>query len=135
MAHALDISIHALRGEGDRPKAGCFCRTRDFYPRPPWGGRPAGKIFVTDEDLISIHALRGEGDQSCPVMFRHISTFLSTPSVGRATAVFHLHHVDDADFYPRPPWGGRHRAKGEQVELYLEISIHALRGEGDARLC
>ena len=56
----------------------------DFYPRPPWGGRPlrcspakvsviisiralrgegdAVLCYLPVEDLISIHALRGEGD-------------------------------------------------------------------------
>ena len=37
------------------------------------------------------------------------------------------------NFYPRPPWGGRPDANGlTQCSLY--ISIHALRGEGDATL-
>ena len=37
------ISIHALRGEGDAPvrPAGSVCA--NFYPRPPWGGRPPEK--------------------------------------------------------------------------------------------
>ena len=34
------ISIHALRVEGDRVRR-LFCKHhRDFYPRPPGGGRP-----------------------------------------------------------------------------------------------
>ena len=35
------ISIHALRGEGDFLAATVTQQPRDFYPRPPWGGRPA----------------------------------------------------------------------------------------------
>ena len=36
------ISIHALREEGDRPPRCAACGRRDFYPRPPRGGRPPG---------------------------------------------------------------------------------------------
>ena len=35
------------------------------------------------------------------------------------------------DFYPRPPRGGRHHADMLRLELY-QISIHALREEGDS---
>ena len=34
------ISIHALRGEGDHRPAVSNRPTSNFYPRPPWGGRP-----------------------------------------------------------------------------------------------
>ena len=57
---------------------------------------------------ISIHALREEGDLN----------ILGDPDV-------------ISDFYPRPPRGGRHKAK-EILYKYLGISIHALREEGDA---
>ena len=78
------ISIHALREEGDRRSPG---RTRPsvyFYPRPPRGGRHilryghrglheflstpsarrATRVSVQDfkDGAISIHALREEGD-------------------------------------------------------------------------
>ncbi len=34
------ISIHALRGEGDRTSSFTHARNdSDFNPRPPWGGR------------------------------------------------------------------------------------------------
>ena len=57
-----DISIHALREEGDSLLLRCLCvRPADFYPRPPRGGRPlTDSISVPIE--ISIHALREEGD-------------------------------------------------------------------------
>ena len=38
---ALCISIHALRVEGDVKAGGTGLRSRNFYPRPPGGGRPA----------------------------------------------------------------------------------------------
>ena len=57
------ISIHALREEGDDMVAGQFLfDKKDFYPRPPRGGRPI---------LFSVRYSRKE--------------FLSTPSARRAT--------------------------------------------------
>ena len=65
LAYVRDlISIHALRAEGDGFSAGRDRVVRDFYPRPPCGGRP-----------------RGHGE------FMQVIEFLSTPSVRRATNV------------------------------------------------
>ena len=103
-----DISIHALREEGD------FCTPRiaqweeNFYPRPPRGGRHIPPPRSPDDccisihalreegDLmqrrkavaqvcISIHALREEGDGSRPAHPHTALQFLSTPSARRAT--------------------------------------------------
>ena len=103
----------------------------DFYPRPPWGGRQGSR---PQKGVYTI--------------------FLSTPSVGRATALPGLKMAGQKDFYPRPPWGGRPiahpRFKYSSFDFYprppwggrpklvrnvvgkRSISIHALRGEGDA---
>ena len=35
------ISIHALREEGDGKRAGQSSSLKNFYPRPPRGGRPS----------------------------------------------------------------------------------------------
>ena len=43
---------------------------RNFYPRPPRGGRPAVFTPEAPGDRISIHALREEGD--LPSMDRRI---------------------------------------------------------------
>ena len=150
---AQSISIHALREEGDAqseiPKAqNCeFLSTpsarratcgpygmqriwRNFYPRPPRGGRPpappvqAGRLryfyprpprggrpdFGLNLEIrvdISIHALREEGDQRWPAW--------RTPC---------------SNFYPRPPRGGRPISSISRTTMH-EISIHALREEGD----
>ena len=80
----VDISIHALREEGDFASMRCAVRASNFYPRPPRGGRrlpPGQKYFYLS---ISIHALREEGD---------------AVELGQDTGL--------ADFYPRPPRGGR----------------------------
>ena len=102
------ISIHTLRGEGDVCKV-LFVGVMLTYfnPRPPWGGRLAGKIISQLVVVISIHALRGEGDHHkrrrrrgrCISihalrgegddlelkMLIEATVFQSTPSVGRAT--------------------------------------------------
>ena len=125
---------------------------RYFYPRPPRGGRPKGRtpILQTEEflstpsarratkrkdwstrmELISIHALREEGDSGGRRRFSHFPFY----------------------FYPRPPRGGRRASKpsSSRPRIFLstpsarratearcaalgslEISIHALREEGD----
>ena len=56
---------------------------------------------------ISIHALREEGDVG----------YVSRKPV-------------PADFYPRPPRGGR-LSNGKLHDVFSVISIHALREEGD----
>ena len=78
------ISIHALRGEGDAAAS---------EPNAVSG--------------ISIHALRGEGDRGLSICSIPHQTFLSTPSVGRATT------------------------PTATLQTGITISIHALRGEGD----
>ena len=102
------ISIRALREEGDYYNAAKNTSKNHFYPRPPRGGRrftPPRLQVVTG---ISIHALREEGDQAIPSRSPPIKisihalreegdrpafrisessgTFLSTPSVRRATS-------------------------------------------------
>ena len=117
----------------------CRCR-RNFYPRPPRGGRPSCRRWWSAWQAISIHALREEGDGSAPYISPLSVSFLSTPSARRATQ----HHsvLDDHDepflstpsarratpefsaecswfpyFYPRPPRGGR-RAKAHWTPLW-----------------
>ena len=62
-AKTLDISIHALREEGDRGNSRALCRDRYFYPRPPRGGRQQGIADAAEAINISIRALREKGDQ------------------------------------------------------------------------
>ena len=61
---ARAISTHALREEGDPCRTAADAGLRDFYPRPPRGGRQGMLVLLTDA-LISTHALREEGDLSC----------------------------------------------------------------------
>ena len=126
--------------------------SRHFYPRPPCGGRLNVLHQENRERLISIHALRAEGD---------LNTF-RTNDYGRISIHALRAEGDRAAraaarfaayFYPRPPCGGRpvqlmstmhialflstpsvRRATSDgRVGMYVEeISIHALRAEGDA---
>ena len=152
---AGEISIHALRVEGDAFVAPYRSGSSDFYPRPPGGGRPRRL------------------PRRCARAHRQ---FLSTPSGWRATILFCSHSVErsisihalrvegdafvapyrsgSSDFYPRPPGGGRPRRlprrcarahrqflstpSGWRATILFcshsverSISIHALRVEGD----
>ena len=110
LAVNVNISIHALREEGDD------CGTQ-------------GLRWIA----ISIHALREEGDGRRYFMGLFNFLFLSTPSARRATFPTSKPTRKQSYFYPRPPRGGRRLAKiiGHALNA---ISIHALREEGDGLL-
>ena len=124
-----NISIHALREEGDPSLDTMRWRNRHFYPRPPRGGRQPRPRHTPARPYISIHALREEGDPAFisrpftsrisihalreegdhPVDDLHIVgyIFLSTPSARRATWKLIVEATKGKNFYPRPPRGGR----------------------------
>ena len=83
---------------------------RYFYPRPPRGGRLLKTLTLV-------------------VFFR----FLSTPSARRATVIHGLIFIRLTYFYPRPPRGGR-PSWNTLSRWQGQISIHALREEGDDTL-
>ena len=128
---------------------------RNFYPRPPRGGRRRQPVqwprrfsisihaLREEGDLplgrnetarkISIHALREEGDACTHPVFDVAIVFLSTPSARRATSGDNTQSLPICDFYPRPPRGGRPSAF-PPGRPGCRISIHALREEGDGFL-
>ena len=62
-AQARSISIHSLRGEGDFMASPIDIDDEiDFNPLPPWGGRHNNGSDAIEFVNISIHSLRGEGD-------------------------------------------------------------------------
>ena len=79
----------------------------NFYPRPPRGGRPETPSLSQAWMKISIHALREEGDHHNFAYLSRGFLFLSTPSARRATGIAIMRLVEETDFYPRPPRGGR----------------------------
>ena len=130
-ACGTDISIHALREEGDQAPCTSILFFYYFYPRPPRGGRLPKEppkslnciisIHALREEgdinarkncgctaCISIHALREEGDTLRKRVLRPRQRFLSTPSARRATMCL------------------------ANIDKRMKISIHALREEGDA---
>ena len=81
-----NISIHALREEGDIVEDALSAHARKFLSTPSVR-RATGRFlrFVT-YFVISIHALREEGDSSGPSLTSPLEVFLSTPSARRATS-------------------------------------------------
>ena len=65
-------------------------------------------------------------------LFNHfkVNVFLSTPSARRATFRGYKGKQHFCNFYPRPPRGGRREVVAGKWGNG-EISIHALREEGD----
>ncbi len=108
----------------------CRYRWRNFYPRPPRGGRLGLRYEGDNAKVISIHALREEGDRSRPLKDSSYMVFLSTPSARRATirrfnyailSAISIHALrEEGDSCPRLI----------KIEV-ADISIHALREEGD----
>ena len=79
------ISIHALRTEGDVADFHRVITLQQFLSTPSVR-RATSKSKRRSKVLsISIHALRTEGDASSTVMVLPSTEFLSTPSVRRAT--------------------------------------------------
>ena len=103
----FDISIHALREEGDYSLTGTALSASDFYPRPPRGGRRISYRRDAATMRISIHALREEGDRLNRNSENRFAEFLSTPSARRATRASSTATSTCSYFYPRPPRGGR----------------------------
>ena len=127
-----------------------------FYPRPPGGGRPK-RSRRGWPDLTFLSTPSGWRATVFDGVAYELEIFLSTPSGWRATgrAGAGGHHY--GHFYPRPPGGGRllrqsaaekrwkpyfyprppgggRQAKLCSICVCLDISIHALRVEGDEKL-
>ena len=89
---ALSISIHALREEGDCSQSNSMDCASVFLSTPSARRATLVQALLVGGGVISIHALREEGDSGRE---RHPSAF--------------------ADFYPRPPRGGRRRVPGSRT--------------------
>ena len=124
------ISIHALREEGDITAQEVLQCANYFYPRPPRGGRRPQQGGARMAGTISIHALREEGDWPAVVKEILSDRFLSTPSARRATFTRFSEIAKEFLFLSTP---SARRATNLRADLaaQVEISIHALREEGD----
>ena len=79
-----EISIHALREEGDRASSSRRCHSMYFYPRPPRGGRlnTVARIY-------------------------ELTYFYPRPPRGGRPPAITSKCTLTRYFYPRPPRGGR----------------------------
>ena len=102
------ISIHALREEGDMPTFTALRWILNFYPRPPRGGRP--HIVVGQLGFVQ---------------------FLSTPSARRATCLPVQSCTSVVYFYPRPPRGGRPNLPTTGVKRKIFLSTPSARRATD----
>ena len=105
---SVEISIHALREEGDCTAPAGISIEWDFYPRPPRGGRRPSRRDRGSIYSISIHALREEGDPGY-VQGRPAAFCISIHALREEGDLWMICFC----------WS-------------MEISIHALRAEGDA---
>ena len=143
------ISIHALREEGDAVTNVTRTHVKDFYPRPPRGGRHRRCAGCHNGGAISIHALREEGDRWTMWPDVAMTQFLSTPSARRATlrlfqarvasgiSIHALREEGDhsrrcrrcgqGNFYPRPPRGGRQREFSRRGGMSIFLSTPSAR--------
>ncbi len=117
-------------GGGRRPTVCSTVKVVYFYPRPPGGGRHyICYVFYVSECSISIHALRVEGDLARCMRPSRQPKFLSTPSGWRATFISST-IMPVAKFLSTPSgWRATIGPQGPQGDP--GISIHALRVEGD----
>ena len=76
--------------------------TRNFYPRPPRGGRHDLRAGQGPRSEISIHALREEGDGSDLHQSTLVGLFLSTPSARRATHDYFTSALPSPQFLSTP---------------------------------
>ena len=102
-----NISIHALREEGDTTVFSICQEVFYFYPRPPRGGRRIG-YYADYKSKDDFYPRPPRGGRRSSTITAKLPSY----------------------FYPRPPRGGRPESAMRET-MDKEISIHALREEGD----
>ena len=114
-----EISIHALREEGDAIPPQATGGILIFLSTPSARRATRREDDESRRDKISIHALREEGDGA-----------VGTAALRRGISIHALREegdglltdeaIEDADFYPRPPRGGRQQK--QRQNLYFLIN-------------
>ena len=147
-----DVSIHALRTEGDRSPRPGPAKPARFNPRPPHGGRPP--TVAHDARTARFNPRPPHGGR--PEKYGSptgVGLFQSTPSARRATSAQSCGRQRSRCFNPRPPHGGRRPSVTAPWLILVSfnprpphggrlgdfcvglraggVSIHALRTEGD----
>ena len=150
-----EISIHALREEGDQHSGTRRSSLKRFLSTP--SARRATTIEWAKNlgILISIHALREEGDRLPRSMGRvpndfyprpprggrrlkrqrklQQQRFLSTPSARRATRSLTRSRQSKKHFYPRPPRGGRQYRQEKAIASLIFLSTPSARRATDSK--
>ena len=127
---AVYISIHALRVEGDVRVWETLSTLLYFYPRPPGGGRRAPFSYFTVHPDFYPRPPGGGRHVADTYAVKQFYFYPRPPGGGRQSAF--SGHVLNHHFYPRPPGGGRPDVV-QQILSAANISIHALRVEGDSK--
>ena len=112
----LQISIHALREEGDVSPCAAWASHARFLSTPSARRATCLKTLYGSREGISIHALREEGDQNRRRACGTGSLFLSTPSARRATGAAQLPCL--ASTFLSTPSARRATAKTETKSLF-----------------
>ena len=74
----MNISIHALREEGDQVLINHFESSLKFQSTPSARRATLGSVFPNDFQQISIHALREEGDSKSGEKIHHVCSIIHT---------------------------------------------------------
>ena len=146
-----EISIHALREEGDPTATTSLNSCKNFYPRPPRGGRQVAmfrlivvieflsppsarratkQLWMTTGRLIFLSTPSARRATGYSKIVRNHARFLSTPSARRATRLRVMSRRGTWLFLSTPS-ARRATTLSVCVVLGRSISIHALREEGD----
>ena len=100
------ISIHALREEGDVGIHG-VSSTSPIFLSTPSARRATVMRMIADVSTLFLSTPSARRATRSIVCMPDGAPFLSTPSARRATFYEGTPLHDGADFYPRPPRGGR----------------------------
>ena len=126
------ISTHVLREENDVRSDRCAIPKKDFYPRPPRGGRL--KFSVVSPDRFNFYPRPPRGGRLLvAILVVGINQFLSTSSARRTTSETACIAVCiDISIHVL-------REEDDLISLRLRsrvaISIHVLREEDDQKIC
>ena len=96
------ISIHALREEGDAAYRDDGHGHRNFYPRPPRGGRLQFRQAYSDAGLFLSTPSARRATPMMTTSTRMQPRFLSTPSARRATRADVGHRLSEGRFLSTP---------------------------------
>ena len=127
--HNRAISIHALRGEGDSLCRDTYYQSLKFQSTPSVGRATRLPNIMPMLRLFQSTPSVGRATTLVDIKRYDYKLFQSTPSVGRATpwerAVYQWRTFQST------PSVGRATKRGVPFLYRQQISIHALRGEGD----